>query len=613
MPPSVWCERNLHVDYGPHRGPLRLDLTAHLREPLDMLADPNVRRITLKWPGQTSKSTFGVLALAYWHHEDPAGDAAWVMPNEKDAEEFGQDRVLSLWRASPAMQEILSNRKTDARADRLRTLTGMTTRLRGANSAAGLASWSYRRVVLDEVDKYRDFIGAESDPVSLATVRFKTYPDALMVMTSTPTLPDGHIAIAWEESDRREYFLACPKCGEYQTLVTPQVVWPKDATPDEVAQQGLARYRCASKSCEAELDETERVHMIDAGGLWVPHGCEVVDGAVVGGLDETPSHVGYHVGQLATRWTPLGDYAAEFMRSRKVRSKLQNFRNSWEGEVWEETVRTVKSGDLAELCLPYEPRTVPADAHFILAAADVQAREVYYVIRAFAPSRSYLVDEGFVLDLAQLERTIGARFPDARGRRWPVSALLIDSGFRTQEIYDWCRPAPGREFEAVPVKGRAHLSGERAYSWTKLDDSGLRLVSISTEQYADKFSNLIRGARDGNAGIYFHKSPSPEYLRELASEHKIEDRKTGKLRWSQKAAGLANHRLDCERYLLCLADMWGWWALEPGQEPPGPPSGEDEEDEPAPRADAEQIDDADDDAGGYGYDDFAEEWIEDAW
>ena len=42
----------------------------------------------------------------------------------------------------------------------------------------------------------------------------------------------SRIELAWRESDQRDYFVPCPKCGEYQGLVFgdgtgPGLVWPE--------------------------------------------------------------------------------------------------------------------------------------------------------------------------------------------------------------------------------------------------------------------------------------------------------------------------------------------------------------------------------------------------
>ncbi len=65
-----------------------------------------------------------------------------------------------------------------------------------------------------------------------------------IVMASTPTIKGiSRIELAWRESDQRDYFVPCPRCGHFQVLVFgdgtgPGVVWPEGKPED-------AMYRCA--------------------------------------------------------------------------------------------------------------------------------------------------------------------------------------------------------------------------------------------------------------------------------------------------------------------------------------------------------------------------------
>ena len=78
----------------------------------------------------------------------------------------------------------------------------MTVYLNGANSPADLASTNICYLFLDEADKYPGASKKESDTVSLAIERTKTYTTNFYIfMTSTPTLKTGHIWNAKEEAD----------------------------------------------------------------------------------------------------------------------------------------------------------------------------------------------------------------------------------------------------------------------------------------------------------------------------------------------------------------------------------------------------------------------------
>ena len=104
--------------------------------------------------------------------------------------------------------------KTDSKKLQLK-FGGMTVYLNGANSPADLSSTNIRYLFLDEVDKYPGASKKESDPVSLAIERTKSYTiNRKIFMTSTPTLKTGHIWRAKEGAEaEKHYFVPCPHCG----------------------------------------------------------------------------------------------------------------------------------------------------------------------------------------------------------------------------------------------------------------------------------------------------------------------------------------------------------------------------------------------------------------
>lgn len=68
---------------------------------------------------------------------------------------------------------------------------GMYLVIVGSNSPSQLASRPIRNLFLVEVDKYPGASKKESDPISLATERTKTFRNRKIFKTSTPTLKTG--------------------------------------------------------------------------------------------------------------------------------------------------------------------------------------------------------------------------------------------------------------------------------------------------------------------------------------------------------------------------------------------------------------------------------------
>lgn len=593
LPVSEWAERHVVLPPGHGNvmpGPLSLSITPHLVEPLDILSNPHVRVIVLMLPSQVGKTTFAIIALCYWHSENP-GDCMWVMPNIEQAVDFNTERFLPVIRAS--FPGLVSGRKHDERGRMFKSVNGMATRFRGANAAAGLSSDPMRYLVFDEVGKFPDVVGKEADPIALGRSRIKNSPNSIELMTSTPVEPEDLIVKEFETTDQREYHLPCVACGAYGELSMDRdavgmhrVFWPADATAQDIGSHSLAWLECFE--CGHKHTESDRISMIDAGGLWVPKDAAIEDGKVVG-VHENPTRVGFHLSQLCVRWTSMSEVAQTFVAAAGNRIRLQDFENSWMGRPFASVVKTVRKSDLERLRLAIEPETAPDETSFLIGTADVQEHVIYYVVRAYAPGRTWLVKEGFVETFDQLDLVFCHAYPRATitNDYPPMHLALIDSRYRTKEVLDFCRPQAHRMWEARPIQGSAQMTPDKPFQKKAVDAvprgyqtvGGMESWTINVSMFKDYLARLQQGTLSGESRTqwWMHRDPSTGYLREMDSEHKVRNRKTGKEVWEVKTKGRPNHRFDCEVYQMAAAQMLSWWAMDaPGSAtaPPPPSRGE---------------------------------------
>jgi phage terminase large subunit GpA-like protein len=151
-----------------------------------------------------------------------------------------------------------------------------------------------------------------------------------------------------------------------------------------------------------------------------------------------------------------------------------------------------------------------------------------------------------------------------------ISLACIDSGYRTDEVYHFCRSRP----ESLrPVKGYQHLAGAPQQT-TRLDHDasgkpipeGLTLWRLDTSYLKDKLSRLIH-AHPGDPGEWhLGEGVGQEYYDHLTAEQKItqHNRKSGKIweEWMPVSEGRANHLLDAEIYAIAAADMLRVYMME---------------------------------------------------
>jgi phage terminase large subunit GpA-like protein len=547
-------------------GRWRTSRTPYLQGIMDAFSDPYVEEITVMAASQVGKTEAMLNMLGFIIDQDP-GPTLMVLPRESDAKSFSYNRVMPMFECSYLLQEHLPKVGDDITKLEYH-LSRMILYFAGSNSPADLASRPIRFLFLDEVDKYPRFSGREADPIKLASERQKTFWNKKTVKVSTPTTREGYIHREFEKSDRRRFYVPCVHCGKYQILIFGQIKWPQEVPSEVIKNERLAWYECLH--CGQSIKDYEKNKML-LGGRWIPEGAEIDNQGNVSGEVVRSKHRGFWINSLYSPWLTWSDIAAEFLKSKDSIELLMNFVNSWLAEVWEENLGKSKPDEIKALALNYAKGTVPAEAMVLTAGVDVQKDHFYVVIRAWGlQQRSWLIlatrletqnwDEvkAFILDTLYPSE-------NPSDDPWPVRLACVDTGYRTDEAYDFCRK---HGFVARPVKGKDYLDHGIPFKVSKIDKfpsgkpipGGLQLWHIDTTYFKDKLIRMIKNTEtDILGGWRVYKGVSDEYCIQMCSEHKviIRDRKTGKSHeeWRKVTSHASNHYWDCEVAALAAAEM----------------------------------------------------------
>jgi phage terminase large subunit GpA-like protein len=153
-----------------------------------------------------------------------------------------------------------------------------------------------------------------------------------------------------------------------------------------------------------------------------------------------------------------------------------------------------------------------------------------------------------------------------------VRLTCIDTGYRTDEVYEVCRL--WRDI-ARPIKGQKYIGGmpfkvasiDRYPATGQAIPGGLRLWHIDTTYFKDKISRLVKNTNLGSpGGWHLYKEPAQEYLRQFCGEHKaiIRDKKTGRHReeWQTISVHTQSHFFDTECYAIAAAEMIRVFAMQ---------------------------------------------------
>jgi phage terminase large subunit GpA-like protein len=557
---SEWADRHrvLDASTSPEPGPWRTDRTPYLRAIMDAFNDPEIEEIVVQSSTQVGKTEVLLNTLGYLIDHRP-GPCMVIYPTVEVGEDISRTRIQPMIDAHGNLRSKKLDDRHQFTTLRMR-FHGMDLFISGANSASSLASKPCEFVLFDEVNKYPPILGDEADPVSLAKERTKNFPYSRKVfMVSTPTTKTGKITQELDDCEATyDYFVPCPTCGHMQTLRFPQVKWQEvdKADPERfrlVAEETF--YEC--ESCHARISDYDKPGMLKL-GEWRAESERT-----------RPRKIGFRLSSLYSPWVKFGVMAAEFLRSKPYPERLHNFVNGWLGEPWVERSTVMKSDSVFALADDRPRGVVPVEAVALVGTVDVQKNGMFYVLRAFAQDHSsWLVREGFVEAFQDLETIFwGASYPVSGDGddRCITNLVLVDSGFRTDEVYAWVRQHHGR---ARAIKGATHAM-KAPFQPSRIEylpngkplPGGLTLWLLDVGFWKDALFRRMQMNPQDPGAWRVHGEITREYADQMVSEQKAinRNRRTGRVteEWQKVSQHSANHFWDCEQYALAGAEMLG--------------------------------------------------------
>lgn len=561
---SEWADENrfLSKRSSSESGKWRTSRTPYLKEVMDVLSVFNpTKKIVFMKSSQVGGSECANNFIGYIIAHSPA-PTMLVQPSIDLAKRYSRLRILPLIEESPNVRDkVLKTKKKDASTLLQQDFLNGTLVLTGANSAAGLRSMPARFVMLDEIDAYPRDVEGEGDPIDLVLARQRTFSRRKALLISTPTIEGASkIAEEFETSDKRFFYVPCPHCKGMQTLQFTQLKWPHGRPQD-------ATYYC--EHCGEEIQERFKTEML-MNGKWI--------------ATAESDTVGFFINSL---YSPLGwfswadiakDYEAakKELEEEKKTEKMRTFINTILGETYKESGEAPEWRRLYLRREEYKIGVVPKGGLFLTCAADVQKDRIEAEVVAWGENQeSWSIDYHTVYGDTTLEKTwdefadfIEIQYEHEDGHRLPLKLVGIDSGYNTQEVYNFCRKYPISR--VVPLKGFDELStivgvpkAVDVKHQGKLIKKGVRLWGIGSsviksELYARlRIETPLPGEKIPRGYLHFPQY-GEEYFRQLCAEKMIikKDRKGfTKYEWVKERD--RNEALDLKVYNRALAAIIG--------------------------------------------------------
>jgi phage terminase large subunit GpA-like protein len=526
-------------------GPWRTDRTPYLREIMDALSVSSpIERVVLMKGAQLGGTEVALNFLGYVIANAP-GLALLVMPSVDMVRRNTHTRIDPMIAATPALTSrvVPARGREPGNTATTKRFVGGELVMTGANSAAALRSTPARYIVLDECDAFPLDVEGEGDPVALAEKRSTTFRGKRkLLMVSTPTLRDfSRIEAAYNESDRRRYFLPCPHCGAMGTLEWERIVWPK-------GEPHKAAARC--EHCGELIAESHKLAML-AAGEWR---------ATADGDGRT---AGFHVSGLYSPFQTWAEIAAKLLAAKRDPARLKVWKNTELGESWDEGQTKIEPEALANRAEDWGD-ALPEGVAVLTAGVDVQDDRLELEIVGHGRgeetwSIAYHVLYGDPAGAAlwrELDAILLQRWPHRRAvADLPVRACCIDSGghFTGQAVRFAAERAQRRVWAIKGASGPGRPPWPRKPS--RSAKTRLPLYIIGTDGLKETVAARLAIETPGPGYMHFPEGREAEWFSQLVSERIVTryHRGRAKREWV-KPKDARNEALDCRVYALAALE-----------------------------------------------------------
>jgi phage terminase large subunit GpA-like protein len=608
------------------------ELTPYMVEPMDCLSSREYESVIFAGPAQSGKTQalcdgfVGYMVMC-----DPS-DMMILQTSGDTARDFDIQRLKRLHRYSPEIGgQLAPGSKSNNTFDKIYRSGNVL--FLGWPSINKLSGKPLKFMALTDYDRMPEDIDKEGSPYSLAHKRTQTFLSRGMTLVesspgyeilnprwtpSTPheAPPTRGVLSLYNMGDRRRLYWPCPDCGEF-FMQPPGIEGFSYAENHDVfgmVDPGiLGNVGVPCQICGVIIAESHKRAMISK-AVWVPEGCKIENGKVVGTRRKT---------KIASFWMP-GAMAAY----QSWRSIVQNYLNAlqeYEITGSEQALKTKVNVDMGAPYLPrrlvsdinaadYEKRAedlpkreVCAGVRFLVAAVDVQKYKfVVQVIGYGVKDESWLIDRfditqserkshdgflpidpsGYLEDWFLLEKkVITKRYPMANklGQEMGILMTACDSGGKdgvTERAYKFWREMKRKGFHKkfILVKGERpkRNSNKPKITLTSPDKTSaaarnakvtdeLPLWLINTTIIKDNIRANLDRIEHGQNYIHFPDWLSNKFYEELTAEIRDEDG------WN-KTPGASNEAFDllCYAYAAYLVKLHGHWQKEINWESPPP-------------------------------------------
>lgn len=497
--------------------------------------NPDIDWIYLIFGSQTSKTTFMMGTLLYIsQYIRGAVPILWVMSTEDEVKNFIKERLKSFLNEASVKG---SNWKTEAFR-----LFNSSFKAGYATNKTTLRTKPCRFVFGDECGIWRESIAYVKKRTRTFTGKRKG-----IFATTPPDNPDHH---SWKEATAGNFYqwwVPCPQCGEYQSLIFSNLKWGKKDKENgwdlDKVYNGT-KYQC--RFCGFFLKEFNKLELINKGRAIC------VDPATYKQKEELSSRQRtLQISSLYSVFTSWGQLSVDFITAKKAgHEALKIFFTDELAETKREFGETIKKNNMSRFEVD---RKMGFKDGFDLytAGIDVQRKgELFYVILGWKHGS---VVSGHILDYG----IVG--WKDSKGNpEWEALLELFkpfqDKIFRcpldatdgmvSQDIMDFCYWIG---FPFIPLKDTGcnqirkveFKSPESVFRGYKKSNPNNLIMTINSKMIKDDIAVAFSRESGSEGSWSFPSNTEERFYQHISNEHRIV--RNGKSRWEVRYPNAPNH------------------------------------------------------------------------
>jgi phage terminase large subunit GpA-like protein len=443
-----------------------------------------------------------------------------------------------------------------------------------AQSPPSLRAESKRILIRDEIDGAPPQTKTgEGSWLDVSYARTNAYANTKKIFDlSTPTtFDDSEIYKQFEYGDQRKYFVPCPHCGAYQVLE-----WDNIRPVYKHGSLLSVHYLCPH--CKKEIHNHHKTEMLRQ-GEWKATA-----------KSNSKMFRSYHI---STLYSPAGMITwfemYELFLKYQEKGDMRSFINLYLGLPYKEQGVRPRLDRLQSLRGTYKSGTVPDGVLYLTMAVDVQkgqekedgkpARLELEVCGHGKGFRTWSIIHKSIIGpiddisggawqkLTEWYGEIEGAFYREDGLRFPISQILVDSGYNAHIVYEFCRtwqytyPLKGYNFlKKKRIENRIDEAGTdyfRRYRLAKIgNQKNVILYEVSTNYYKHHIYTNLNRVRDEDKEVQspgfceFPRDYPDEYFKQLSAEERLSD---GSFYHPRNRA---NEALDLRVYNMAASDIF---------------------------------------------------------